>query len=621
MTRPAWIGLRPARSAAILTLVWVLSLLYVRSFVDRGWVPHDEGMLAQNAERALRGELPHRDFDESYTGALTQMHALAFRLFGVRLLSLRLALFGFFLFFVPPFFGIARRLLSPWPAGLLTLVAVAWSFPNYFASMPSWYVLLFSMIGTYTLLRYLETPRWRWLFFAGLCGGLSVVTHLVGLYYVAAVLLWLAFREQTEAERLGTSDGRMPAFFFFQAGMAGVFVLFLLWLLRRRLAPMELIQLLVPPLAVTGIVLRRAWLGRRRETSGARFQALSRITLPFLLGALVPIAVFFVSYLVSGALPDLVRGLFRLPFRQIAAAKMAFPSFSTIAAALPYLFLLAISVGGTRRIRPAGVVTLALFLALLLLASFRAEVYRLIWHSARSLGVVAVLVGCWWLARRAGPEASPPRKEEETFLLLAMIAVPGLIQFPYAAPIYFCYTAPLVALALASVARNGWLVPHGVVAAFYLAFALWRLNPGYIWKMGIAAEPYGPLAVLDAPRGGIRVPQSDRAMYEALISSVQRQARGPFVYAAPDCPEVCFLTERLNPTQVVFDYLRDPEPAEKLRQRLEAKDVQVAVINERPDYSAPIPSSHRAVLEAMFPNEERIGKFVVRWRGAGDTRR
>jgi len=55
--------------------------------VNRGWVPHDEGLLGQSAERLLAGQLPHRDFDEVYTGGLSYLHALAFEVGGVRLIA------------------------------------------------------------------------------------------------------------------------------------------------------------------------------------------------------------------------------------------------------------------------------------------------------------------------------------------------------------------------------------------------------------------------------------------------------------------------------------------------------------------------------------------------------
>ncbi|MEM7349697.1 MAG: hypothetical protein AAF657_02750, partial [Acidobacteriota bacterium] len=45
-------------------LCWAVAVGYLATLADEGWIPHDEGMLGQCAERLLQGELPHRDFDE-----------------------------------------------------------------------------------------------------------------------------------------------------------------------------------------------------------------------------------------------------------------------------------------------------------------------------------------------------------------------------------------------------------------------------------------------------------------------------------------------------------------------------------------------------------------------------
>jgi hypothetical protein len=603
--------IRGTRSGLVLLLVWASSAVYVAGFVDRGWVPHDEGMLAHNAERTLRGELPHRDFDESYTGGLTQLHALTFRAFGVRLLSLRIVLFLFFLLFIPTLYAVARRLLPPWPAGLVALLGVVWSVPNYFASMPSWYVLFFSTAGTYALLRERETDRKSWLFAAGLCGGVSLLSIVVGLYFVAAALLYLAFREQVAAERLEEAGRGLPLFFLFQAASVIGFLFVLMSVVRSHLGPMELLHFVVPSAAVGAVLLRRCWEGRRRGTLGRRCRELTSRVAPFGLGLFLPVALFILPYARSGSLGDLRRGVFVFPFRQVAAAHMRLPPVETIGAALPYLLLLAVGVRGVGRGRLL-VLSLAVLLAALLFWSRTNEVYRGVWHSARSIGVVAVLFGCGRLLRR-DEEAPPAAREEETFLFLAMTALLTLVQFPFAAPIYLCYVAPIVALGVSAVAREGELAPHGVVAAFYLAFALWRINPGYIWEMGVRPTRYGPLQVLSLPRAGIRVPVDDRKTYELLVRSVEQKSRGPYIYAAPDCPEVYFLSGRRNLTRVVFDYLRDPEPPAILLRRLEAKLVRVVVLNERPDYSSPLSPDLRVALSARFPHSETIGKFVLRW--------
>jgi len=222
-----------------------------------------------------------------------------------------------------------------------------------------------------------------------------------------------------------------------------------------------------------------------------------------------------------------------------------------------------------------------------------------------------VFVGGWSLLSFG--RGRSPFELQQAFLLITMAAMLGLIQFPYAAPIYFCYVAPLAALALAAIAREGPLPPHAVVAIFYLLFALSRLNPGYIWRMGVRPEVYGPLKELDLPRAGLRVPVEDRATYTALVAKVGERG-GDYLYAAPDCPEVAFLAGRRNPTRVVFDYAADRPAAEKLVGLLRAKGVLAVVVNTRPDYSKPLDDATRRALEREFPKSETIGRFVLRWR-------
>jgi hypothetical protein len=75
-------------STIIFLLVWMFSVTYVACNLKRGWVPHDEGILAQAAERILHGEMPHRDFDDPYTGGLSYLNAAGFRMLGTNLLTL-----------------------------------------------------------------------------------------------------------------------------------------------------------------------------------------------------------------------------------------------------------------------------------------------------------------------------------------------------------------------------------------------------------------------------------------------------------------------------------------------------------------------------------------------------
>src|SRR5450759_3184987 len=76
-----------SRGRLLFVLVFLLSALYMAHELKRGWVPWDEGTMAESAERVLHGELPHRDYHEGYTGGLSYLNAAAFPVFGTNLVS------------------------------------------------------------------------------------------------------------------------------------------------------------------------------------------------------------------------------------------------------------------------------------------------------------------------------------------------------------------------------------------------------------------------------------------------------------------------------------------------------------------------------------------------------
>src|SRR5204862_5854646 len=63
------------------TLLW--------HFHDRYWYPTDDGLYAHLAERLLHGEVLNVDIQDIHPGYIHFVHAAAFRIFGVDMLSLR----------------------------------------------------------------------------------------------------------------------------------------------------------------------------------------------------------------------------------------------------------------------------------------------------------------------------------------------------------------------------------------------------------------------------------------------------------------------------------------------------------------------------------------------------
>jgi len=108
----------PAR-LLVLCLVMVIAGTYVGVRVNQSWIAVDDGILAQSAVRVLQGQLPHSDFVEIYTGGLSFIHATAYRIFGVNLLSLRICVFLFFLAWIAAVYYIALRFTPPITAGVI----------------------------------------------------------------------------------------------------------------------------------------------------------------------------------------------------------------------------------------------------------------------------------------------------------------------------------------------------------------------------------------------------------------------------------------------------------------------------------------------------------------------
>ncbi len=78
----------------------------------------------------------------------------------------------------------------------VTLLAVAWGYPNYAAAMPSWYNLFLATFGTAALFRYIEVEKAKWLLAAGFLGGCSFLAKISGLFFISAAFLFLVFRWQ-----------------------------------------------------------------------------------------------------------------------------------------------------------------------------------------------------------------------------------------------------------------------------------------------------------------------------------------------------------------------------------------------------------------------------------------
>lgn len=311
--------------AFCLTAVLVVFLFTVPSLMT-GWFPHDDGQLGQAAERFLVGELPHRDFDDMYTGLLTVLHAAAFAAFGIHIESTRWMLLAAFVPFLLSIYRVARRWATPRGAFLTTALAGMWSVPLNPESMPSWYILFLAAGLLDVLLLFTETGRHGWLFAAGLLAGLSVLFKITGIYLVAAGVLFLIWHEQ-RLSRPGAS--RSTAFSLWNTFCLLIYTAAAINISSPQDRLMSALHLTIPA-ALPGLLAIRGEWQFGHGTATERLRQWLRFQLTFAAGVLLPLACWGGWYWYEGALGALYEGLVVLPRRRLESAGAAFPEISAL---------------------------------------------------------------------------------------------------------------------------------------------------------------------------------------------------------------------------------------------------------------------------------------------------
>jgi len=611
----------------VFLLVWAAAAVYALAHLDHGWFAADAGALGQAAQRVLHRELPHRDFVDVYTGGLAFLDALAFRVLGEGVMTMRWVAFAVFLAWLPAVWYIAARVAGPGLAALGTLLAAAWTLPVYAEGMPSWYNLFLATFGVAALLRHLDRPRPVWLFVAGLCGGLSILFKVVGLYFVAAGLLFLVRVEATRGHTVtgavggpgaapGTSHGPARDRGYRAMALAGCLVLAgaVAVLVARGMGARFFFLYAAPPLAAVGAFLPWA-MERRPEGTGARLGAYLRLVSPFLAGVALPVALFLVPYVASGSVGALWAGVFQLPQRRLDSVRMIGPA-GAWTFALPAAFLVALLVrppslrSGIGRAVAASV---GIVLVCAVVLGSADAVYTWVFRTLLWLPPLVCLAMAVAVVRH-GTRAPP-----ELALLLAAFGLVSLVQVPFAAPAYFFYAAPLmVLLVVVAVGRDGRRLPWlGGLLVATLAFTVLWLNVGFSPDLGFRYRPAATSSPLVLQRAmGIRVSPEDKADYEAVVRLVGELDPGPTLYAAPDCPEVYFLTGLRNPTPSLFEVLDDPAGRdERVLDAIQGAGVRVLVIRPAPLFSPPLDADLLAELARRYPMSRQIGRFIVAWRG------
>jgi hypothetical protein len=609
----------------VLAAVLVIAGIYVGVHIGKGWVAADDGTLSQSALRVLQGQLPHRDFGEIYTGGLSFIHALAFRALGVNLMSLRICVFLFFLAWVPAVYCIAQRFTSPITAGFITLLAVAWSYPNYPAAMPSWYNLFLATFGAAALLRHLDVRTRRWLFVAGVCGGLSILIKVIGAYYVAGVLLFLAFLEQSDSQdesqvqsgeknsSLTSSPNTSKSSWLYRGFSVGALLLFLgvvVAVLRARLGMAEFYQFVLPSAALVGLI----FMGERkvRAGTGQRFRAIFRTVIPFVCGIAAPIIIFLIPYTRHGGLSSFFFGVTSSAISRSAGLGVIRPlGAEKLLYLLPLVVVVAAAMYWDKF--QGKLIGAALGLGALALVVRAAQSFDFlygIWCSVAVLTPAVVVLGAVLVWFRNQADACTKLERQQVVLLISLAASCSLVQYPFAAAIYLSYMVPLTLLALVAIVSTGkrqrGAFALASVVGLYLVFGVVSLVPRYIYEITWIV---GGMQTMHSPRaGGLKI--EGAAFFDDLARFLRDHSPNGLMFAGNDCPELYFLSGLKNITS--DDTGESPE---EILNAIQSDNLNLVVINDAPYFpSSAMRPDVKAEVMKRFPHNTRFGIFQVFWK-------
>ncbi|HEY0309392.1 MAG TPA: glycosyltransferase family 39 protein [Acidobacteriaceae bacterium] len=595
-----------------LLAVMILSALYAGCLLRVGWVPSDEGTLAQSAMRVYQGQLPQRDFTEIYTGGLSFIHAAAFHLFGVNLLSLRIAACFFFVIWVAAVYYMARRMLAPLGAALVTLTAVSWSYPNYPAAMPSWYNLFFASFGAAALLRYIDVRTRRWLFVAGVCGGASILIKIIGVYYVAAVLMFLLFVEQSNSlftlPRKACGVYRVVC-----SALLGLYLVLLTGVVWPEIWDGAIYNFLLPSALCVALLL---WRERKpsARSSMERFSRLFALVIPFLLGVVIVIALYLIPYVASHSVALLIHGVMGSASARMVglAGRQHAPSIGDACYGLVTLALILFALYSMRAQKKIAAVLIALGLTAVLGCSIFLQGLQDTWLMAGTFTPLAVLLGVAMIV--AGPRwgSGAEHARQRIMLLIALAAMCSLVQYPVPYVTYFCYAAPFVLLATVAAVASRSYVPGknilSVLLVFFLAFGIFAMVAKHIYAPELRVSRLQPLILPRA--GGLMIDPTTTPRYDEVVPFLQAHSPNGLLYAGNDCPELYFLSGLKNPT-------RDDTgaPLADVLAALRSGELQLVALNDESFFQsgAASPELRNAVVSAL-PHTTKIGRFSIYWR-------
>jgi hypothetical protein len=423
---------------AIAILVVAFAAAYFLLTFNRTFNPSDEGLLLYNFQLTAQGQVPHADFYDAYGPGIYWVGAALFKLFGTKIIVIRVFVVLLKALMALLVFLIARRILSPIFAFLgAFLFILNWGDPLIVSTNVLYaghFNQFLALLGVLLMLFYLHCGRRRWLFGVSACIGLSILFKLhVPVIDLIGFSLLLCLKEQADdpdifADHTSFACPGPQVLQLMRAlkllGIFGVLLFYIVYLTGEHLSLPSFFLFLLPICLIFLHILCsefRILRAMREDTATInwkRLELLYKEIAILLFGPLVSILFIAGFYSVTGGLPDLLHDILVLPTYIKYHHMMPDQKIIMImAACIVFVALAAIEVG--KRIERRSEIARLLFVGAILLllilplfAALRTQVPYNFWHRVAThvLLPVPVIIGvCLFIFRRPGDDIKKSR--------------------------------------------------------------------------------------------------------------------------------------------------------------------------------------------------------------------
>jgi len=561
-----------SRSSRKLFLVaFLLTVLFngivLAYFHNRFWWPPDEGLYSHVAERVLKGEALNSDVEDIHTGYLNLFHSLVFRVFGVRLVSLRYPLA------VVACIQSCLVLLilskhNLWLAVMGAIGSTSLGVIQYLNPTPNWYCLLIATVIAFCL-TYIPRERKGRIELVGLLTGLVfLLRQITGVFVAMSVLTYLLAEKRDDTQGSGTLLSKI------------LLAVMLLGTVAYLLVATDQIGLLL--FGVWPIVILIQTLFYSRTTNNRTLHIVIRMGSGWVAAA-IPILIYHVVHRSLWTFFD------DTVLRALHVARFSYLKFQNYGEQVVYALQNVFAFGSF------ATVTNGLYWTILPLMS-------------AVVGVASVLAF---------------RRSRELIVVgsLPIIAVfYGQVALLQQIPIYLFYSLPLSFAALVWLLRKTSqkrVSALGSVTAFLVCVSLYYQAAQPIGRtLGgiIRGDRIGLVPATTLPRSGLWIDPESLGIYTEVVQTIQAQTQPTdSIFVLANHPEIYFLAERSNPFRFWNSAIgvRNEHEAAAVMNVLANEPPRIVVIDSEDRNNTDYSNAMIAYVRSTYTYINRVSNFEI----------